>query len=168
MLRRSAFLRVVSGSKDDAIGGGNMELQETITYRGAVYPWHCDHMGHMNVMWYVGKFDEASWNFGASLGFTPAYLRDSNSGVVTLEQRLAYKKELLAGDTVFVRSRVLEVREKVILYMHEMVNAQTLEVAATSHYTVLHIDRRTRKACPLPAHVGAVVRTMNGSLPLEA
>jgi acyl-CoA thioesterase FadM len=26
------------------------------TYRGAVYPWHCDHMGHMNVMWYVGKF----------------------------------------------------------------------------------------------------------------
>ena len=28
------------------------------TYRGAVYPWHCDHVGHMNVMWYVGKFDE--------------------------------------------------------------------------------------------------------------
>lgn len=26
-----------------------------LTYRGAVYPWHCDHMGHMNVMWYVGK-----------------------------------------------------------------------------------------------------------------
>ena len=32
-----------------------------ITYRGTVYPWQCDHMGHMNVMWYVGKFDEASW-----------------------------------------------------------------------------------------------------------
>jgi acyl-CoA thioester hydrolase len=26
------------------------------TYRGAIYPWHCDHMGHMNVMWYVGKY----------------------------------------------------------------------------------------------------------------
>ena len=24
------------------------------TYRGIVYPWHCDHMGHKNVMWYVG------------------------------------------------------------------------------------------------------------------
>ena len=31
-----------------------------VTYRGTVYPLHCDHMGHMNVMWYVGKFDEAS------------------------------------------------------------------------------------------------------------
>jgi acyl-CoA thioesterase FadM len=35
------------------------------TYRGVVYPWHCDHMGHMNVMWYVGKFDEATWPFKA-------------------------------------------------------------------------------------------------------
>ena len=32
------------------------------TYKGTVYPWHCDHVGHMNVMWYVGKFDEATWN----------------------------------------------------------------------------------------------------------
>src|SRR6185295_20168046 len=37
-----------------------------LTYRGAVYPWHCDHMGHMNVMWYVGKFDEANWNLFAA------------------------------------------------------------------------------------------------------
>ena len=32
-----------------------------VTYRGTVFPWHCDHMGHMNVMWYTGKFDEATW-----------------------------------------------------------------------------------------------------------
>jgi acyl-CoA thioester hydrolase len=31
------------------------------TYRGTVYPWQCDHVGHMNIMWYVGKFDEANW-----------------------------------------------------------------------------------------------------------
>ena len=141
-----------------------LELEQSITYRGTVYPWHCDHMGHMNVMWYVGKFDEASWNFLASIGFTPAYLRDSNRGIVAAEQHLAYKKELLAGDTVFVRSRLLEARQKVILFMHEMVNAQTLEVAATSQYTAIHIDRGTRKACPLPPQVQAVLRPVNGSL----
>ena len=145
-----------------------MELEQSITYRGTVYPWHCDHMGHMNVMWYVGKFDEASWNLGASLGLTPAYFRDANRGVVILEQRLAYKKELLAGDTVFVQSKVLEVGEKVILFAHEMVNAQTLEVAATSHYTGVHIDRWTRKACPFPPHVHAALRPANGSLRPES
>ena len=141
-----------------------MELELSITYRGTVYPWHCDHMGHMNVTWYVGKFDEASWNLLASIGLTPAYFRDSNRGMVAVEQHLAYKRELLAGDTVFVRSKVLEVREKVILFAHEMVNAQTLEVAATSHYTVVHIDRWTRKACPLPPQVHSAAQPVNGSL----
>ena len=132
-----------------------MEREESITYRGTVYPWHCDHMGHMNVMWYAGKFDEATWNLLASIGLTPAYLRDSNCGVAAVEQRLAYKNELFAGDTVFVRSRIFEVRGKVILFAHEMVNAQTLEVAATSEYTAVHIDRGTRKACPFPPHLRA-------------
>jgi len=25
------------------------------TYRGTVYPWQCDHVGHMNIMWYAGN-----------------------------------------------------------------------------------------------------------------
>ena len=145
-----------------------MNLEQSITYRGAVYPWHCDHMGHMNVMWYAGKFDEATWNLLASIGLTPAYLRDSNRGVVAVEQRFAYKKELLPGDTIFVRSRVLEAQKRVILFAHEMVNAQTLEVAATSHNTAVYFDRGTRKACSLPPHVQAVLRPVNGSLRQES
>jgi acyl-CoA thioester hydrolase len=33
-------------------------------------------MGHMNVMWYVGKFDEATWNLFATLGVTTAFLKE--------------------------------------------------------------------------------------------
>src|SRR6516165_2626854 len=46
---------------------------DSITYKGTVYPWQCDHIGHMNIMWYVSKFDEANWNFFATLGLTPHY-----------------------------------------------------------------------------------------------
>jgi len=45
---------------------------EEATYRGTVYPWQCDHVGHMNIMWYVGKFDEANWNFFARSGVSPS------------------------------------------------------------------------------------------------
>jgi acyl-CoA thioester hydrolase len=123
-----------------------------ITYRGTIYPWHCDHMGHMNVMWYVGKLDEASWNLLAAVGLTPSYLRDHNRGVVAVEQHLTYQSELLAGETVLVRSSVLEAREKVIVFVHEMLNAEKQTVAATARYTTVHIDRGTRKSCPLPPH----------------
>jgi acyl-CoA thioester hydrolase len=26
-------------------------METDATYRGTVYPWQCDHVGHMNVMW---------------------------------------------------------------------------------------------------------------------
>jgi len=123
------------------------------THRGTVYPWHCDQMGHMNVMWYVGKFDEATWSFFTHLGLTPSYFRDSDRGMVAVEQHISYKREVVAGDVILVRSRLLEVREKVIRFQHEMINVESQDVAATTDLTGVHIDRTARKSCPLPAAV---------------
>ena len=100
------------------------------TYRGVVYPWHCDQMGHMNVMWYVGKFDEATWNLFAAIGVTMAYLRENQRGMAAVQQDITYKRELLSGDTVTVRSMLLEVREKSAKFVHEMRHAVTGEIAA--------------------------------------
>lgn len=124
-----------------------------ITYRGAVYPWHCDHMGHMNVTWYVAKFDEATWNLFAHVGLTPSSLRDSNHGMAGLEQHITYERELLAGDVIFVRSWVLEARSKVLRLRHEMFNGESEERAATMEQTAVYIDRAARKSRPLPAAV---------------
>jgi acyl-CoA thioester hydrolase len=120
------------------------------TYRGAVYPWHCDHMGHMNVMWYVGKFDEATWNLFAEMGVTAAFLRANRRGMAAVQQNITYRRELVAGDTIAVRSAFLEVREKVAKFVHEMRNAQTGEVAAICVLTGVSMDAQTRKACPFP------------------
>jgi acyl-CoA thioester hydrolase len=127
-------------------------MQEA-TYRGTVYPWHCDHVGHMNVMWYVGKFDEASWNFFARLGLTPSYLRESGRGMAAVEQKVAYKRELLAGDIIEIRSSLLEIREKSIRFQHEMRNAETGEIAARCEFTGVHMDRKLRKSAPFEAAI---------------
>jgi len=80
-----------------------------MSYRGTVYAWHCDHVGHMNVMWYAAKFDEASWNFLAQIGITPSYLRRNERGMAAVQQNISYRRELLSGDIVEVRSRLLEI-----------------------------------------------------------
>jgi acyl-CoA thioester hydrolase len=118
------------------------------TYRGTVYPWQCDHVGHMNIMWYVGKFDEANWNFFARLGLTPSYLRDSGRGMAAVQQNISYKRELLAGDIVEVRSALIEVRDRSIRFVHEMRNAESGEIAATCEFTGVHLDRQLRKSVP--------------------
>jgi acyl-CoA thioester hydrolase len=124
-----------------------------VTYRGTVYPWQCDHMGHMNVMWYAGKFDEASWQLLAAVGLTPAHFRTECTGMAAVEQHVTYKRELHAGDIVTVRSSVLEVKDKSIRIIHEMRNDETGEVAATSVLVGVYIDVASRRARSLPSDV---------------
>ena len=126
-----------------------------ITYRGTVYPWQCDHMGHMNVMWYSGKFDEASWQLLSILGLTGSHFRERGVGMVALEQHIEYKRELHAGDTITIRSRVSDVNDKTLTMVHEMRNDQTGEIAAKTAIVGLHIDSSSRRALSLPADVRA-------------
>lgn len=125
----------------------------TLTYQGVVYPWHCDHMGHMNVMWYVGKFDEATWQLFARIGLTPAFFRENGRGMAAVQQNIAYRRELHAGDVVTIRSGILELKEKAIRFFHEMRNEATGEVSAITVLTGVHLDTRIRKSCPFPAEV---------------
>ena len=130
-------------------------MDSTLTYRGTVYPWHCDHMGHMNVMWYVGKFDEATWQWFSSIGLTPAFLREHGRGMAAVEQQISYRRELAAGDAVAVTTRMLEVRDKVLRFVHEMRNENTGEVAAATTLTAVHLDLATRRATALPEEIRA-------------
>ena len=123
-------------------------MESPATYCGTVYPWQWDHVGHMNIMWYVGKFDEANWNLFARIGLTPTYLRESNRGMVAVQQNITYKRELLAGDIVEVKSVLLEIGDKSIRFRHEMRNAETGEIAAICEITGVHMDRQARKSAP--------------------
>jgi acyl-CoA thioester hydrolase len=117
-----------------------------ITYRGMVHQWQCDHMGHMNVMWFVGKFDEATWNLGALMGLTSAYMRDAKRGMAAVDQRIAYRREALVGDIIAVRSAVLEVKPKAVRFVHEMFRGDGGDHLATMLVTGVHIDAVARKA----------------------
>jgi acyl-CoA thioester hydrolase len=126
-----------------------------VTYQGVVYPWHCDHMGHMNVMWYVGKFDEATWRLFAMLGLSPSKLRAIDRGMAAIEQHIAYKREVHAGDTVTVASQVVSVGDKTLTFRHEMFNDETGEMAPVAITTGVHLDKIARRACSLPVEVRA-------------
>ena len=117
-----------------------------ITYRGVVHQWHCDHMGHMNVMYFVGKFDEATWNLGAMMGMTSQYLKDTKRGMAAVEQRISYRREALVGDIIVVRSAILEVRPKSVRFVHEMFRGDGGDHLATMIVVGVHIDIVARKS----------------------
>jgi acyl-CoA thioester hydrolase len=131
-----------------------------LTYQGTVYPWHCDEMGHMNVMWYVGKFDEATRHFFHALGLTSRLLRESHRGMAAVEQTIQYKRELLAGDIVTIHSELLEIKDKSVRFAHEMRKADTGEVAATTTLTGVHLDTVARRVCAFPPEVRDKAKTL--------
>lgn len=145
-----------------------MSDTSVLTYRGTVYPWHCDHMGHMNVMWYVGKFDEAIWNLFTRFGLAPAWLRTHGRGMAAVEQRIHYRRELLAGDVVSVHSAVTELRDKVVLLRQTMFNDAAGEIAATMDLVAVHLDTRARRAVPFPPEIAAAIRAARDPLPAGA
>jgi len=71
--------------------------------------------------------------------------------MVAVEQNITYKRELLAGDIVTVRSRLLEINEKSVRLLHEMTNDETGELAAVSEIVGVNMDATLRKACAFPA-----------------
>ena len=127
-------------------------------YRGVVYPWHCDHVGHMNVMWYVGKFDEATWNMFSDLGMTSSWLRDNRRGMAAVEQHITYLRELHAGDVVAINTAILEVKDKSIRFTLVMRNAADHEVCARCDLTALHLDLETRKAVSFSGEIFKALR----------
>ena len=137
-------------------------MPDLLTYRGAVYPWQCDHIGHMNVMWYVGKFDEATWHLFAQIGLTPSYLRESGRGMAAVQQNISYKRELLAGDIVEIRSRILELRDKLLRFGHDMINVESGETAASCELTGVYLDRAARRSIAFEDKVRGLAQKLMG------
>jgi acyl-CoA thioester hydrolase len=131
-----------------------------VTYRGSVSASQCDHMGHMNVQWYTEKFDQATWQLLAALGLTGARLRAERLGMAGVEAHIEYKRELFAGDVITVTSGMIEVRDKVLRFVHEMKKDDTGELAARTVLVAVHLDAVTRKARALPADVRAAAQAM--------
>src|SRR3990172_5541205 len=123
------------------------------TYRGVVYPWHIDHIGHMNVQFDAARFDEATWQFLAAIGITPAYLKANGRGMAAVEQHPRYKQELHAGALIRVTSELLEIKPKSVRFRHRMYDTQTGVEVAVLDMVGVHLDTTTRRAVPLPPDI---------------
>jgi len=130
------------------------------TYRGFVYPASLDHIGHMNVQFYTGRFDEATWHLFARLGITQTYLKANKRGMAALDQHTQYKREVLVGSVLHITSELLEIKRKTVRFMHTMINSETGEVVATTELVAAFLDAEARRATEFPPEI------LDAALPL--
>ena len=67
------------------------------THRAVVFPWHCDHIGHMNVRWYSHFFDDAGFHLWTQIGVTPSDMEARGVVTVIASAKIDFLHELNAG-----------------------------------------------------------------------
>lgn len=127
-------------------------------FRGVVYPWHCDHLGHMTVMHYVGLFDQAGWHLLSALGFTWEAMKAKGQTFVDAKHTIEYKAEQKVGSLIVIDSAATRLGEKSLTFKHRMRNIETGVLAATSEIACVYFDMTTRRAIAIPADLRARVK----------
>jgi acyl-CoA thioester hydrolase len=120
------------------------------TYRGVVYPWSIDHVGHMNVASYTARFDEATWHFLGALGLTPDFMEEHRRSAVAADQRTQYKREVLSGSLLHITSELRELGRKSIRFTHTMYDSSNGQVVATTELVGVYFDLDARVSVDLP------------------
>src|SRR5574340_521665 len=121
--------------------------------RGTVHEWQRDHMGHINVRAYLDLFEQAAWQTYSQVGVTAARLRSGEVHMAAVQQNVTYCRELYPGDTVAVRTQILEARDKVLRFRHELYDTDAGDVCALCEFTVVCLDPDARKSRPFPPDV---------------
>jgi len=123
-------------------------MQRVLTYKGAVMTWECDSNRHMNVMYYINKFEHAGHNFLMEMGLD--FDRNGDMGMVVLEQNIKYLKEVFEDDVLYVESTLLDIGNKAFTILHELYNAKTKELSASMSLVGVLFDKKERKAMVFP------------------
>jgi len=138
------------------------------TYRGTVFPWECDANGHMNVRFYVGKFDEGTWQFMAQIGASREELARRNCGPMAVSQNIAYRRELVPGDTVVVRTSVVALGKSSCRFRHVMSDTASGAIVAEMEIVGVFVDLAGRKAMPVWPELRAKAEALMESAPAKA
>lgn len=142
-LHRDVIERDVSLARADA--AGMIESN-----RSAVNPWECDTNAHMNARFIMARFSDAQGHMWAHAGLGRHQQADAGLATATVEMRLVYFRELTAGDTLVVRTGLVEAGPKTLRYRHWMFNAGTGEAACAAEGLGLLFDKESRKAVSIP------------------
>ncbi|MEM7496557.1 MAG: carnitine 3-dehydrogenase [Pseudomonadota bacterium] len=102
--------------------------------------------GHMNESRYGQVFSDASEVVMAAVGADAAYV-EAGLSYFTVDVRIRFLAELLAGETIRVTSQVLEGGGKKLRLFHRVFKADGTE-AATGEQLLLHVSLETRRTCP--------------------
>ncbi len=127
------------------------------TTRGVVFPWHCDHYGHMSARWYVHHFDDSSMHIWTAAGLAQSRTRKRGVDTVVARYTVDYIQEMHAGQLLVVRSAFVRIGNKSVTHRHRMYDADEGTLHASLECVEVFFDPETRRSTSMPDDIRAVL-----------
>ncbi len=122
-------------------------------FQGMLYPMETDHMGHANVRFYSRAFNEAAYFTFTTAGITPAFMRENGRGMAAVTENFLYRREIMPGDLVMVKTCFIAFTEKSLKVWGVMIDTITDEICAINDQICVHLDTGLRKSSAFPAEI---------------
>ncbi len=135
--------------------------QNVLTHRGAVQSWECDESGWTPPRFHIPRFSGAAAQMMEHLGLPKAEMLSRKIGFAALESGFDYRVPLRPGQTVEIRSGVVEVGRKVLRLFHHVIAEG--EVAVVMELVIVFFDLSARKSIPMPPEIAAGAHALMGS-----
>ncbi len=119
------------------------------TFRGVVFPWHCDMMGHMSVQHQMPLLDNATYHLLGAFG-PPVLERDHRRiGWADISHEIRYLHELVAGDLLILRSGIVSVGTSSLRHRTVMARRSDGLACTMMEGVTVRFDLDARKSTPL-------------------
>jgi acyl-CoA thioester hydrolase len=136
------------------------------THRAVVFPWHCDHLGHMNVRWYAHFFDDAGFHLWSKIGLSHATLKKQGVVTVIAKTTTDFKHEVGAGELLVVESAFTHIGGKSLTIFQRMLNAESGVLCATQESIEVFFDIEARRSTAMPDDIRALLEPVTGPVAL--
>jgi len=120
------------------------------TLRLMTQAWQCDHLGHVNVSFYMGWLGDAAFAMLAMHGLNREESAAENLGVAAVRAEVDYQAELRGGDIVRMESAVENIGERKIVFRHRLLRIGDDRLAMAARLTGVCLDLASRRSRPFP------------------
>ncbi len=127
------------------------------TYRSVVFPWQCDHFGHMNVRWYAHHFDDAAFHIWPVLATSFKRMKELGVHPVVAHTATDFVRELQPGDLIVIESAFTTIGNSSVTYEQRLKDAETGTLHAKQKTVEVFFDPATRGATPVPDEIRQVI-----------
>ena len=114
-------------------------------WRGSVNAWECDHMGHMNVRFYVSRAMEGLVGVADAMGLYGAFRTHAGATLLLKDQHIRFMREARPGAPLHMVAGVLDIGECEARVLQLLIHSGKGELAASIQSVVSHATAREER-----------------------